>query len=103
MFKITFSPQYSFAEPMLEKQGDALIVNGVTLDFSNFPEGGELPPEAIDNPFIVGGVERKDGVIHMTILLPYSNPNAPQSVTFPEPILITEDGPIALPEGRYAD
>lgn len=103
MFKITLSPQYSDANLTLSKQGDVFIINGDELDFSALPDGGELPPEAIDNESVIGGVKRVDGEIHITILLPYSNPNAPQSVTFPEPILVTEDGPIALPEGRYAD
>lgn len=100
MFKISFSPQYSTGDLTLVKQGDILTVNGDVLDFTDLPEGGEYPPEAIDNEFVVGGVKRVDGEIHITILLPYSNPNAPRSVTFPDPITVTADGPVALPEGR---
>ena len=103
MFKISFSPQNSTADLTLVKQGDTLTINGDVLDFSALPEGGEYPPEAIDNEFVIGGVKRADGEIHITILLPYSNPDAPLSVTFPDPITVTADGPVTLPEGRIAE
>lgn len=100
MFIISFTPQLSDADLTLSKQGDIFIINGDELDLSNLPEGGEYPAEAIENDFVVGGVKRVDGEIHITILLPYSNPDAPRSVTFPDPITVTVDGPVELPEGR---
>ncbi len=100
---IYFSPIRSDRDLGLSKSGDILTVNGDILDFSDLPEGGEYPPEAIENDFITGGVKRIDGEIHITIMLPYRNPNAPQSVTFPEPLSVTLDGEIALPEGRNAE
>ncbi|MCO7729119.1 hypothetical protein NJB93_21485 [Brucella intermedia] len=103
MFKISFSPQRSNLGLTLAKQGDTLTVNGDPLDFSALPEGGEYPAEAIENDTVIGGVKRVDGVIHVAILLPYSNPDAPLSVTFPKPITVTADGPITLPEGRIAE
>jgi len=103
MINISLSPQFSDLDLTLEKQGDILTINGDALDFSALPEGGEYPPEAIDNEFVVGGVNRVDGTVHIAILLPYSNPDAPLSVTFPKPITVTADGPVTLPEGRIAE
>ncbi|WP_247996682.1 hypothetical protein [Brucella tritici] len=102
MFKISLCPQYSIADLTLAKQGDILTINGDVLDFSALPEGGEYPPEAIDNDFVVGGVKRMDGDVHIAVLLPYSNPNPPRAVVFPDPVTVTADGVIALPEGRGA-
>lgn len=102
MFKITLSPQFSDADLTLVKQGKTLIVNGGDeLDFSSMQEGDEYPAEAIDNPSVIGGVSMIDGHINITVLMPYNNPDAPEGVTFPEPIIVMADGEIALPEGRY--
>lgn len=100
---ISFSPIRYDADLVLSKNGDTLTINGDPLDFSDLPDGGEYPREAIDNEFVVGGVKRFDGVIHVTVLLPYSNPDAPAEVTFPEPIEVTTDGDIRLPEGRTVE
>ncbi|MBB5700686.1 hypothetical protein FHS76_000529 [Ochrobactrum daejeonense] len=98
MFEISFSPQYSTAILSLEKRGNVLIVNGDELDFSDLPDGGEYPPEAIDNPSIVGSVTRVGEEIQITVILPYLMPGYFEA---PAPITVTSDGPIALPEGRY--
>ncbi|WP_176038777.1 hypothetical protein [Brucella tritici] len=100
---IYFSPIRSDRDLGLSKSSDILTVNGDILDFSDLPEGGEYPPEAIENDFIVGGVKRIDGEIHITIMLPYRNPTAPRSVTFPDPVFVSVDGDIALPQGRNVE
>ncbi|PWL18814.1 hypothetical protein DKP76_07050 [Falsochrobactrum shanghaiense] len=100
---ISFSPIRCDADLVISKSGDTLTINGDPLDFSDLPEGGEYPREAIDNEFVVGGIKRLDGVIHITVMLPYSNPDAPTAVTFPDPITVTGDGVIALPEGRTVE
>ena len=99
MFRISFSPQYSDAVLTLENQGDTLIVNGDELDFSDLPDGGEYPPEAIDNPSIVGGVSRDGDEIRVTVLFPYQ---ASGHFETPSPITVTKDGPITLPEVSHA-
>lgn len=99
-FQITFSPVDMLGDLTLTASGDILTVNGDVLDFSDLPDGGEYPAEALDNPMVVGGVQRADGVIHITVILPYSNPDAPEAVRFPQSITVTTDGEIALPEGR---
>lgn len=103
MFKITLSPQFSDADLTLVKQGKILKVNGDELDFSATQEGDEYPAEAVDNPSVIGGISMIDGQINITVLMPYNNPDAPESVTYPAPIIVIADGEIALPEGRCID
>jgi len=76
--------------------GDALTLNGEYFDFGPLPEGATLPAEAIDSPWIVGPVSRIDGDLHLTLRLPHG-PNPSRAVAFPEPIHVTQDGPIPLP------
>lgn len=93
---IKLNPQRRDDTLTVVKQGDALIVNGVTYDFSPLPEGATLPAEAINSDLFSGPVERISGVLHVTLTLPHgSNPS--NSVAFPTPITVTEDGPVALP------
>ena len=73
-----------------------MTLNGEAFDFSPLPEGATLPAEAIASERITGPVERIDGELHLTLRLPHG-PNPSQTVAFPEPIHVTEDGPIALP------
>lgn len=94
--KITLTPQRSDKRLTLEKQNQKLIINGERFDFKDIPEGATLPREAIQSDFIVSDVERIDGILHLTILLPHGA-NAPYETRFPEPIKVTEDGVITLP------
>lgn len=96
---INFSPQRRDDALVLEKQGDTLIVNGDQFDFSNIPDGGTLPADAVDCEFIVGEISRINGELYLTILLPHG-PNAPESARFPEPIQVSNDGPIQIPGGE---
>lgn len=98
--KIQLSPIRSQLSLSMRVDGDIININGDVLDFSNLPDGGEYPPESIHNEFVIGGVRRADGEICITVMSPYINPNAPTSVTFPEPLTITADGPVTLPEQR---
>jgi|SRR5690625_531523 len=98
---INFTPQGNRSDKLesLEKQGSALLINGVPYDFSVIPDGATLPnaTEATGCELIRGKVERIDGVLHITLLLPYSTMPQPQSVLFPEPIHVTQDGEVQLP------
>jgi hypothetical protein len=84
-------------EPLtVSRTGDVLTLNGQAFDFSQLPEGATLPAEAIDSEWVVGPVSRIDGDLHLTLRLPHgANPS--RAVAFPEPIHVTEDGPIPLP------
>lgn len=94
--KIKLSPQRSDKHLSLEKEQNTLIINGKRFDFAPLPDGATLPREAIQSEFIVSDVERIDGVLHLTILLPHGA-NASHETRFPEPIKVSEDGVITLP------
>ena len=93
---ITLSPVRLDETLTATRSGDVLTLNGQAFDFGPLPEGATLPAEAIDSEWIVGPVSRIDGELHLTLRLPHG-PNPSREVAFPEPIHVTEDGPIALP------
>ena len=93
---IKLSPQRSDNRLTLEKQNQTLIINGESFNFSELPEGATLPEDAIESDVIVSDVERINGEIHLTVLIPHGA-NAPYETRFPEPIEVTEDGVITLP------
>ena len=45
---------------------------------------------------LVGRVEKVDGEVCLTLILPHGQ-NPSRAVAFPEPITVTEDGPIEVP------
>lgn len=94
--KISLSPLRSDRPLTLTRSGDRLILNGSEFDFAGLPDGATLPSEAINSEWFSGPVERINGELHMTLRLPHG-PNPPQHVAFPEPIVVTEDGPVILP------
>lgn len=93
---IKLSPVRSDEVIEVVKSGDTLTINGEVFNFSQLPEGATLPSEAIESDHFVGMVERINGELYLTLRLPHG-PNPSQAVAFPEPIRVTEDGPIALP------
>lgn len=93
---ISLSPQRSDGGLSIDRSGDTLILNHQTLDFSQLPEGATLPAESITSNWVAGPVERINGELHMTLRLPHG-PNPPKHVAFPEPLIVTEDGPVTLP------
>ncbi|WQN26140.1 hypothetical protein ULE26_12830 [Stutzerimonas stutzeri] len=93
---ITLSP-VRLDEPLAASRvGDVLTLNGEAFDFGPLPEGATLPADAIVSDWLVGDVSRIDGALHLTLRLPHG-PNPSRAVAFPEPVTVTEDGPIALP------
>lgn len=76
--------------------GDSISINGEQFDFTQLPEGATLPTEAIASNYLTGKVERIDGELHLTLTLPHGN-TPPPHIAFPEPIHVTEDGPVKLP------
>lgn len=94
---ISFSPQRRRDTLTLERTApDRLRINGELFNFTPLPEGGTIPAGEVPSEWIVGPVERIDGEIHLTLILPHG-PNPSQAVTFPDPIHVTQDGPIAIP------
>lgn len=94
--QIKLSPQRIDATLTASVVGDVITLNGEPFDFSQLPEEATLPAEAIESEHFIGPVERIDGELHLTLRLPHG-PNPSQAAAFPEPIHVTEDGPISLP------
>lgn len=80
----------------ITKTNDTLTINGVPYDFSQLPNGATLPRKAIGCEFIVSDVNRINGEIELTILLPHGA-NASHEARFPEPINMTSNGRVMLP------
>lgn len=93
---ISLSPKLLSTPLAASRAGDVLTLNGEAFDFGPLPDGATLPADAIVSDWIVGDVSRIDGVLHLTLRLPHG-PNPSRAVAFPEPVTVTEDGPIALP------
>ena len=93
---ITLIPQRRRDALVVNKQGDTLTINGVFFDFSVIPDGASLPASAVDCEYITGNVERINGVLHLSLVLPHG-PNPSQEVAFPAPIINPPDGVLELP------
>jgi len=94
--RISFSPQRRDDALAVSKAGDVLNINGEAFDFGSLPDGATIPAGSIPSIWILGPVERIDGDLHLTLLLPtFDNPS--DAVAHPQPITVTEDGPVAIP------
>lgn len=92
---IKLSPVRSDAILSVVKLGETLEVNGATLDFSRLDDGSTLPAEAIGCEYVIAPVERVDGDLVLTLMLPHSA-DAPQAARFPVD-LYPADGQVQLP------
>lgn len=95
--KITLAPQRRDDTLAVSKQGDTLTINGEAFDFSVIPDGATLPASAVACEFIAGPVERINGVLQISLILPHG-PNPSQAVAFPEPLINPADGVLELPQ-----
>ena len=95
--KITLSPIRRDSQLTVSKQGETITINGSAYDFSVIPEGATLPASAVDCEFITGNIERINGVLHISLILPHG-PNPSQAVAFPAPIINPPDGVLELPQ-----
>jgi len=93
---INLSPQRRDDTLTVSKSGDVLTINGTEYDFSQVPEGGLLPQDAVDCPWLASDVERIDGELVLTLLLPHGA-NASEAARFPEPLMDVPDGTVVLP------
>lgn len=94
--KISLSPQRRDDVLTLSKAGDVVTINGEAFDFSSVPDGGSLPAGAVPCAFIAGDIDRVAGELKMTLILPHGATPS-EAVAFPQPIIVTADGPIAVP------
>lgn len=96
-FKINLSPvRADEIASAISKLGAALIIDSEEFDFGFLADGDTLPRSAITSGEIHSDVTRVGDTIELTIRLPHG-PDAPESVRFPQPILVEQDGPITLP------
>lgn len=99
MFRIALSPKFSEAMLRLEKSGNMLKLNGTPCHFETLnDDDDEIPSDAINCDWILGAIKKIDGIINLTIIMPYSNSEAPEYVRFPEPIMLIEDTEIIFNE-----
>lgn len=95
--KITLVPQRRDDAIVVSKSGDTLAFNGITYNFSVIPDGATLPASAVDCEYITGNIERINGVLQISLVLPHG-PNPSQAVAFPEPLINPADGVLELPQ-----
>jgi len=94
--QIKLSPVRSNETISVSRLGDVLTISGEAFDLSQLPDGATLPVGATGSDHFAGPVERINGELHLTLRLPHG-PNPPQAVAFPQPITVTQDGPVELP------
>lgn len=94
--KIILSPTRCETQLSVSVIGDTLIVNDVAFDFGPLAEGAILPTEAVASDWFTGPVTRLNGQIEVTLALPHGAV-APHQTLFPDPVVTTTNGPVALP------
>lgn len=103
---INLSPQGNRKDTLVvTKTGDVLNINGLSYDLSVIPDGATLPnaAQATGCDLFAGGIKRVNGDLELTLILPFYNLPQSQAVLFPQPITVTADGPIQLPEVNHAN
>lgn len=93
---INFSPVRMDETLAVERQGDVLYLNGEACDLGPLLEGATLPATAISSKWFAGQVDRENGELTLTLILPHG-PNAPERTRFPQPITVSGDGLVELP------
>ncbi|MHB2265797.1 hypothetical protein [Aliihoeflea sp. PC F10.4] len=98
--RITFSPAWNDTALTLEKtSGDRLRINGELLNFNGLNDGDVIPYEHASahlHDWLVGPIEKVDGEVRLTVLLPHGSSPEPWQLE-PEPIVVTEDGTVDVP------
>ncbi len=94
--RISFAPQRRDGTFTASKLGDILTINGEAFDFSVVPDGATVPAGTVPCEWIVGPVERVDGQLRLTFILPHG-PNPSPAVAFPTMLVDPPDGVLAIP------
>lgn len=94
--KINLSPQRRGDSLVVVRAGSVLILNGKAFDFSQMVDGDTLPAAAISSPWFEGQVNKVEDELELTLILPLPDNYSPAQA-FPEPLLLTSDGPVSLP------
>ena len=80
------------------KSGDKLTINGKAYDFSVVPDGAILPRDAVDCPWLASDVERINGVLHLSLIIPHGPTDGFVAIVDPEPLINPADGPLEFPK-----
>lgn len=94
--RILLSPQVREGGLHLARIGDVLTINGAAFDFAPLAEGQTLPAEAVGCDLILSDIVRRDGTLHLELVLPITG-DAPEEARFPAPIVDPPNGNIVLP------
>lgn len=81
--------------------GDVITINGQAFDFSPLKDGQRLPGLAIDSEYFIGSefVERRGGVIHVTLRFPVAWESPEEIRNPPAPIIIdAKEGVVNFPD-----
>lgn len=105
MMRISPSPKVAHGALKISVDGDVLTINSDTLDLSAIVEGAEIPGDLARSlhPMIDGPICREGGELCITLVLPLSPDCTDPWMCFPEPIVVTEDGPVDLPFATYSE
>lgn len=93
---INLCPVRMDEELLANRKGDLLTLNGEVFDFGPLTEGATIPQSAIVSSWFAGPVERIDGELVLTLVLPHGA-NAPEETRFPQSITMFSDGLMPLP------
>lgn len=89
--KIKLSPVFKDTAPLsAQVAGDVITINGEVYDFTPLKEGETLPSEALPDGVFASSVERIDGDIHLTLVLPHAV-TAPEETRFPAAYSVAMD------------
>lgn len=94
---LLLSPQRRDATLQVSVAGDVLTINGTAYNLARLPDGATLPRSAIDCEWIAGDVQRINGELQIPILLPLAA-DASEAARYPQPITVTQDGSVELPQ-----
>lgn len=104
MIKINLSPILMDGRLEVSVKGFELTVCGEVFDFTPLKKGYEISAADIGSELFAGpAVMSGDGDLEVTLLLPYSDPDASMSVRYPAPVLVSTDGPVTLPQQEVAE
>jgi hypothetical protein len=94
---IKLTPQRRDDTLTVIKNGDKLRINGELFSFVTLPDGATIPAGEVPCEWITGPVERINGEIHLTLILPHGS-NPAQHMASPESLINPPDGTLELPK-----
>lgn len=99
---LKLSPQVPYGDPsplVVERQGEILFLNAEALDLSFMEPGDSLPSGSIDHPLLGSATIERDesGFLIDGLLFQIDAGQTDPAACFPEPVIISHDGVVALP------